>query len=67
MIQMGVPLGGKFTVASNMLSLIKGWSERSVFSVEGAEIFVPVINAEPGDHPLPDLLLCSSNMVDENI
>ena len=26
---------------------------------------MPVISSEPGDHILPDLLLCSSNFPDE--
>ena len=35
------------------------------FNVVKVEIFVPVISSEPGDHPLPNLLLFSSNFIDE--
>ena len=59
---MGVPLGGNFTVTSNISYLIMGWSERYFISFGRAEIFVPFINVEPGDNNLPNLLLCSSNL-----
>ena len=57
-IQMGVPLGGKLKFTSNISSLMKGWYERSYFNVGRVEVFVPIISSEPGDHPLPNLLLC---------
>ena len=50
---MVVPLGGKFTVASNISYLMKGWYEISMCSVGRAEIFFPLINADPGDYNLP--------------
>ena len=62
---MGVPLSGKFTLTSNILSLIKGLYDRSFFNVGRVEIFVPSISSEPGDHPLPNLFLCSSNFTYE--
>ena len=40
--------------------LIKRWSERSIFNGGRVEIFVPSIFSEPGDQPLPNLLLFSS-------
>ena len=46
----GVPLGGKVTVTSNISYLMKGWSERSFVSVGMAEKFIPVINSEQGGH-----------------
>ena len=55
---MGVPIGGKFASTSNILSLMKGWSERSIFNVGRVEVFVPIIIPEYIDHPLPNLLLC---------
>ena len=64
-ITMGFPLGRKVTVASDISSLVKGLYERSIFSVGREEIFLPFINADPGDHTLPNLLLCSSNFTDE--
>ena len=62
---MGVPLGGKLTVHSNISYLIKGWSERSIFNVGRVEVFLPRISSKPGDQLLPNLLLCSSNFADE--
>ena len=62
---MVVPLGGNFTVDSNMSSLMKGWYERYIFIVGRAEKLVPFIKVELGDHNLPNLLLCSSNLSDE--
>ena len=64
-ITMVVHLGGKFTLASNISYLIKGWSERSIFNIGRVEIFFPSISPEPGDHPLPNLLLGSSKISDE--
>ena len=58
-ITMGVTLGGKLTVPSNISYLIKGWSDRSVFNVGRVEICMPNIRSDPGDHPLPNLLLYS--------
>ena len=62
---MGVPLGVKLTLPSNISSLIKVLSERSIFNVGRMEIFLPIISSEPGDQPLTNLLLCSSNFSDE--
>ena len=62
---MRVPRGEKNTVVSNIPSLMKGWYERSLFSVGRVEIFVPLINSEPGDYPLTNLLLYSSTFSDE--
>ena len=62
---MGVTLGGKLTLNSNISYLMQGWSERSVFNVRRVEVFVPSISPEPGDHLLSNLLLCSSNFADE--
>ena len=59
-VPMGVPLCGKLILTSNISSRIKGWSERSIFNFGRVEIFVPIISSEPGDQPLPKLLLCSS-------
>ena len=56
---MVVTLGVKLTLASNIESLIKGLSERSNFNVGRVKIFVPSISSEPGDHSLPNLILCS--------
>ena len=39
-----VPLGGNFTVASNISYLMKGWYERSIFNIGREEIVVPVVN-----------------------
>ena len=61
----GVPIGGNFTVTSNISSFIKGWSERSFFYFGKVENFVRVICLEPGDHPFPNLLLSSSIVLDE--
>ena len=40
---------------------MKGWFDRSISSIGRAEKFVKFINSEPGDHPFPNLFLCSSN------
>ena len=64
-ILMGVPLGGKLTLPSNISSLIKGLSEGSIFNAGRVDIFVPSIRSEPGDHPLQNLLLYSSNFADK--
>ena len=56
---------GKLTLTSNISSLVKGRSERSIFNVGRVEVFVPSISSEPGNHPLPNLLLCSPNFADE--
>ena len=55
---MGVTLGGKLTLTSNISYFIKGWSERSTINVIRVIIFVPDISSESGDHILPNLLLC---------
>ena len=34
------------------------------FNVGRVEVFVTIISLEPGDRPLPNLLLCSSNFAD---
>ena len=61
-IPIGVPPGGKLTWPSNISSLMKVWSERSIFNVGRMEVFVSSIISEPGDHPLLNLLLCSSKI-----
>ena len=53
-----VPLGGKFTVASNISYLINMWYMISTLSIRRADIFVAVTNAESGEHPLQNSLLC---------
>ena len=65
-IPMGVPLGGKLTLPSDISYLIKVWSERSIFNVGRVEIIVPSISSEPGDQPFPNILFCSSNFSDGN-
>ena len=62
---MGVPLSGKWTLPSNISSLIKGLSKRSIFNAVRIEIFVPSITSEPGDHPLTNLLFFSSYFEDK--
>ena len=62
---MRLHLGGKLTSISNISYLMKGWLERSICNVVRVEIFFPKICSEPGDHPMPNLLLCSSNISDE--
>ena len=54
-----VPLGVKFTVTSNILSLMKEFHERSFFNVKRVEMFVPVLSSELSDHPFKNLMLCS--------
>ena len=39
----GLPPGGKATVTLDISYMMKGWYERSFFSVGRAETFVPVI------------------------
>ena len=65
-IPMGVHIGGKLTFPSNISSLIKGWSERSIFNVGRVKIFVQSIIPEPGDQTLTNSLLCSSTFADED-
>ena len=48
-----------------MPSFMKGWYDRSTVSIGNAEIFVPVINAEISENTLTNLLMCSSNLSDE--
>ena len=60
-IPMGVHIGRKLTLTSNISYFMKGWSERSIFNVGRMEVFLPSISLKPGDYPLPNLLLCSSN------
>ena len=55
---MVVPLGGNFSVVSNISFLMKGWSERSIFCVGREEIFLQSINLDTGENPLTNLLLC---------
>ena len=67
MIPMVVPLNGNVTVASNTSYLMKGWSKIYYLTIVRAEIVVTVVNSEPGDHHVLNLLLCSSNLADGNI
>ena len=46
-IPLGLPLGGKFTLTSNISSLIKGLYDRSILNVGMVELFVPGISSEP--------------------
>ena len=64
-ILMVVYLCGKLTLTSNILYLMKGWSEMSIFNFGRVEIFSPIIISEPDDYPLPNLLLCLSNFADK--
>ena len=64
-IPMGVLLGGKLTLTLNISSFIKGLSDSLIFNVVRVDIFFPIISSETGDHPFPNLLLCSSNFSDE--
>ena len=64
-IPIGLTIGRKLKVTLNVSSLMKGWSERSTFNVGMVEIFVLVISSNPGDHHLPNLLLCSSKFSDK--
>ena len=57
-MSMGLSLGGKLALNSNISYLIKGLSERSIFNVGRVEVFVTSISS-----PLTNLLLCSSNFV----
>ena len=65
-IPMGLSLGGRLTLPSNISYFIKPCSEISIFNVVRVEIFVTSISSEPGDHTLQYLLLCSSNFADEH-
>ena len=62
---MGVPIGEKFKLASNISYLMKRRSDRSIFNVGRVEMFMPVISSEPGYHPFRKLLFYSSNVSDE--
>ena len=64
-IPIGVYPFGKLTLDSNIQPFMKGWSERSIFNSRRVEIFVRRIISERGDHPLPNLFLCSSDFADE--
>ena len=44
-IPIGAPICGKSTKTSNISSLIKGWSERSIFNVIRVEVFVPIMSS----------------------
>ena len=57
-IKVTMPLCGKLILTFNVLSLMKGLSERSIFNTIRVEVFLAKISSEPGDHPLPNLLLC---------
>ena len=61
-IQIWLSLGGKITRTSNISYLMKGWSESSIFNYGRVEIFLPIMSSEPCYHPLPNLLLRSSNI-----
>ena len=44
-MSIGVPLGGRFKVTSNIVSLIKGWTDISIFYFRKGKNFVPVISS----------------------
>ena len=50
-------LGGKLAFTSNISSLMNGLSERPILNVGRMELFVPSTSTEPGDHPLPFLVI----------
>ena len=56
----------KVTITSKISYLIKGWYERSFLIFGRVEVFVPIISSNPGDQPFPNLLLCSSKILDEH-
>ena len=62
---MGVTLGGKLTLTSNISYLMKGLYDKSFLNVERVELFVPSMSSKSGYHPLTNLLLYSSNVSDE--
>ena len=64
MMPIGVPLGGNFTVASYMSSLMKGWSDGSIFIVGRDEFSLPFNRLESGQQYFSNLLLCPSNVSD---
>ena len=43
----------------------EGMIEDVDFNVLRVEVFVSRMSSKYGDHPLPNLLLCSSNFIDE--
>ena len=48
---MGVPIGVKVTVASNIYHFWLGGGLKIHFSVVKGKKIVPLINVDPGDHP----------------
>ena len=56
---MGVSLGKKVTVTSNISSFMRGQAKYHFKVKKREETFVPVIISEPGDHPSPGLLFFS--------
>ena len=50
MIKIGVPLGEKVTVASNILYLLKGWSDIPFLILGIADTYFPFKKLEPGNH-----------------
>ena len=61
----GVPIGVKVTVTSNISYLMNYLSDGSIFNDVRVETYVPVMISTAGDHPFPNLFLCSSNFADE--
>ena len=49
----------------NISYLMRRLSERSILNVGRVRVFVTSMISEPGDHHLSNLLLCSSNISDE--
>ena len=60
-IPMGVPCWWKMNISLKYIIFDKGMIWEVNFNVERLEMFVPSIISEPGDQPLPNLLLCSPN------
>ena len=61
----GVTLGGKATVSSNISYLMKGLSGIYFYIFEGYYVYVTFNRLEPGEKPLTKILLFLSNFADE--
>ena len=55
----------KINIPFKYIIFNKGMILEVNFNVGRVEIFVPSIDSEPGDQPLPNLLFCSSKFSDE--
>ena len=54
-----------WTGSTKTIIFDEGTTWKVDFNVGRVELFVPNTSSEPGNHPLPNLLLCSSNFADE--